>query len=85
MHRSKAGRPVITKDINGIDQKLAGLEIDEVTTTKRTTPLNFRKRLEKCEHPHHIEDLNLGSRYIGSGTQPTKLRSVRTHAHVVIN
>lgn len=44
MHRSKAGRPVITKDRNGIDLKLTGLEMDEVTATKRTTPLNFRKK-----------------------------------------
>jgi hypothetical protein len=38
----------------GIDQKLVDLEFDEVTISKTTTLLNFRKNLGKKEHPHQL-------------------------------
>jgi hypothetical protein len=54
--------------------------MDTSPTTERTPPLNPRIDLEKYEHLHQVENLNLGGQVLPRGTQLTKLYLV----HLVI-
>jgi hypothetical protein len=67
----------------------SNLEIDEGTTsallstglpptTERIMPLNPRINPGKCEHPCQVGELNPGGLVPQQGTQPAKLRSVRS-------